>query len=75
MANSGIKCIDDLAGTRRIEMFNNLFGTTAEGEDIPPNPPRGRTNLFDDAEDVGIYVDHLPYLWAQQSHKRSQAPR
>ena len=44
-------------------MLNNLFGGQtggAGGEGTTTNPPPGHSSLFDNAEDVKDYVDHLP---------------
>ncbi len=44
-------------------MLNNLFGGRlggAGGEGMPTNPQPGHSSLFDEAEVVTDYVDHLP---------------
>jgi len=44
-------------------MLNNLFGGRtggAWGEGTTTNPLPGQSSLFDDAEDLTDYVDHLP---------------
>ena len=44
-------------------MLNNLFGGRiggAGGEGTPTNPQPGHSSLFDEAEVVTDYVDHLP---------------
>ena len=44
-------------------MLNNLFGDLtggAGGGEPTPTSPLGRGSLFDDAEAIGAFTDHLP---------------